>query len=147
MLYVFQKIYKNKHFLKNMQNESETCFFFFFVIVRDCGDLSDPADGSVTVDKTLEGGVATYKCDRGFKLVGNLTRVCEKTGQWSGGEPTCQGECQNSRLSSLVISLFFNQSKMFWLIMMSTYDFFSVCVWPYISKCTHPYCSLHFTKS
>ena len=52
--------------------------------------------GSVTIegDATL-GSKAVYRCDLGFEIVGEAVRVCELdglVGEWSGEEPTCQGE-------------------------------------------------------
>ena len=58
----------------------------------DCGSLPDPTNGSVTLTAgTLLGQNATYSCDTGYNLVGDSTRTCQATGNWSGSEPTCQG--------------------------------------------------------
>ena len=58
----------------------------------DCGSLPDPTNGRVdhTAGTSL-GQTATYSCDRGYNLVGDSTRTCQATGNWSGSEPTSQG--------------------------------------------------------
>ena len=58
----------------------------------DCGNLTDPANGQValTAGKTF-GENATYSCDTGYNLVGDSTRTCQATGEWSGSAPTCLG--------------------------------------------------------
>ena len=55
----------------------------------DCGSLTDPANGQV--DLTSFGQTATYSCNTGYNLVGDSTRTCEATGNWSGSAPTCVG--------------------------------------------------------
>ena len=59
--------------------------------VKDCGGLTDPANGQVShTDGTTFGETATYSCDTGYNLMGDSTRMCEATGMWSGSAPTCQ---------------------------------------------------------
>eukprot|EP00731_Ephydatia_muelleri_P021328 Em0013g1055a len=58
-------------------------------IAVDCGSLSDPKGGSVTVTTTSFGGKATYSCKKGFTLIGVSTRDCTEKGIWSGSAPTC----------------------------------------------------------
>ncbi len=58
----------------------------------DCGSLSAPANGSVSVSSTTNGGTATYACIAGFALTGNGgngLRTCQSDGTWSGAAPTC----------------------------------------------------------
>ena len=58
----------------------------------DCGSLTDPANGSVNhTAGTGLGQTATYSCNTGHNLVGDSTRTCQATGNWSGSVPTCQG--------------------------------------------------------
>ena len=58
----------------------------------DCGSLTDPGNGSVTLTVgTTSGQTATYSCNTGYNLVGDSTRTCQATGNWSGSAPTCQG--------------------------------------------------------
>ena len=58
----------------------------------NCGSLTDLANGSVNrTAGTTFGQTATYSCDIGYNLVGDSTRTCNPTGNWSGRAPTCQG--------------------------------------------------------
>ena len=60
--------------------------------VVDCRSLNDPANGSVTYTSgTTFGQTATYSCETGYNLVGDSTRTCQATGNWSGSAPACQG--------------------------------------------------------
>ena len=63
-----------------------------FIPVFDCGDLSSPMDGQVSVSNgTLyPNGRAVYECDIGFNLIGSMYRSCFFNG-WSGVEPVCEG--------------------------------------------------------
>ena len=65
---------------------------FIILIVVDCGNLTDPANGQVDLTSgTTFGQTATYSCNTGYNLVGDSTRTCQATGVWSGSAPTCQG--------------------------------------------------------
>ena len=65
---------------------------FLILTAVDCGNLTNPGNGSVThTAGTIFEQTATYSCDTGYNLVGNSTRTCQATGNWSGSEPTCQG--------------------------------------------------------
>ena len=57
----------------------------------DCGNLTDPVNGQVTLTGTTFGQTATYSCNTGYNLVGDSNRTCQATGNWSGSAPTCQG--------------------------------------------------------
>ena len=58
----------------------------------DCGSLTDPAYGQVDLTSGITfGRTATYSCNTGYNLVGDSTRTCQATGEWSGSAPTCQG--------------------------------------------------------
>ena len=57
----------------------------------DCGPLNQPANGKVTLNKTVFQSTANYTCDPGFRLVGNATRVCQADGAWSES-PKCEGK-------------------------------------------------------
>ena len=59
--------------------------------VVDCGSLDDPENGRVLLSTTLFGSAATYECDTGFNLIGDMERTCQENGQWTGGAPTCEG--------------------------------------------------------
>ena len=62
----------------------------------DPNDLSNLENGMVTFDSVALGSVATYTCDRPYRLVGQPTRTCVRNGDntvWNGQTPTC--ECKN----------------------------------------------------
>ncbi len=62
------------------------------IIVIDCGQLRDIANGRVDLTGTTVGSRATYSCASGYKLVGDATRTCQGSGAWSGREPFCKSE-------------------------------------------------------
>ena len=69
--------------------------------VVDCGNLTDPDNGVVTLSGTTEGDTANYSCIVGYELNDNDTsqRTCGLNGTWSGEEPTCIGEYLNREIS------------------------------------------------
>ena len=64
---------------------------FLILIVVDCSSLTDPANGSFTHTSGTFGQTATYSCNTGYTLVGDSTRTCQTTGNWSGSAPSCEG--------------------------------------------------------
>ena len=66
-------------------------YVFLILTAVDCGSLPDPANGSVNHTAGTFGQTATYSCNTGYNLVGDSTRTCQATGNWSGSAPTCQG--------------------------------------------------------
>ena len=70
---------------------NQILFISLFSTVVDCGTLANPANGQVsTTARTTFRQTATYSCNTGYNLVGDSTRTCQATGQWSGSVPTCQ---------------------------------------------------------
>ena len=63
-----------------------------------CGDLLDPAFGSVEYNSDTVGSIARYSCNAGYMLSGDRTRTCQDTGMWSGTQPTCQRKFVNAVL-------------------------------------------------
>ena len=61
-------------------------------IIVNCGDLNDPNNGQVSLNGTILGSIATYTCDPGFNLTGDMERTCQANGDWSGSEPVCQSQ-------------------------------------------------------
>ena len=57
----------------------------------ECGVLSNPDNGRVTLTGTSFGSQATYSCNSGYELNGPITRVCQADG-WSGNDATCEGK-------------------------------------------------------
>ena len=64
------------------------------VTVVDCGSLMDPVNGAVSLTNTTYNSTATYSCNDGFNLVGDTTRTCLASGNWSDSAPTCEGNCK-----------------------------------------------------
>ena len=65
---------------------------FLILTAVDCGSLTDPDNGSVTLTAgTTVEQTATYSCNTGYNLLGDSTRTCQANGVWSGSAPTCQG--------------------------------------------------------
>ena len=56
----------------------------------ECKPLPVLAYGKVDVPDTILGSVATYTCNKGFSLIGDDIRICERDG-WSGEAPVCKG--------------------------------------------------------
>jgi len=40
----------------------------------------------------MAGRVATHSCSNNYRLVGNMERMCQVDGFWSGSEPICRGK-------------------------------------------------------
>ena len=64
-----------------------------FLSPAECTDLNDPDFGRVSVTGLVLGSVATYMCNPGYTLVGNMTRDCVQvdntTSDWSDKAPVC----------------------------------------------------------
>ena len=56
----------------------------------ECGLLPNPVGGGVTQDGVTFGSQATYFCGDEFTLIGDMIRICQANGQWSGSQPICQ---------------------------------------------------------
>jgi hypothetical protein len=57
--------------------------------VKNCGALTSPTNGTVSIPSTTYGATATYACSTGYTLSGSVTRTCQDTATWSGTAPTC----------------------------------------------------------
>ena len=78
----------------------------FFHAVITCQNLYDPTYGRVNVTGYTPGYKAHYKCDYGYKLVGEAYRECLYTGYWGGEEPVCERKGQHSQyIAGYVIQL------------------------------------------
>ena len=64
--------------------------YAFLCLKAACEYLDDPRYGEVRQSGTKVGSIATYSCNRGFKLVGDSKRRCQYDGKWSGEEPVCK---------------------------------------------------------
>ncbi len=66
---------------------------FIVYTAADCGSLTNPANGSVSLTMTTFGSMANYSCSNPSYLLGDAVRTCQADGMWSGSEPAC-GELQ-----------------------------------------------------
>ena len=66
--------------------------FFMSLLISTalCPDLSDPANGMVTVMGTSVGDTASYTCNDGFELIGSMSVTCTNDGTWSDEPPMCR---------------------------------------------------------
>ena len=60
--------------------------------VVDCGSLTVTNGMVDTPSGTTFMNIATYTCDDGYGLMGDMTRTCQSDGTWSLASPTCRGE-------------------------------------------------------
>ncbi|KMQ82277.1 von willebrand factor type egf and pentraxin domain-containing protein 1 [Lasius niger] len=56
----------------------------------ECPDLEPPENGRVSYRAKRVGSIASYACDRNFRLSGTGTRRCGDEGTWIGEAPTCE---------------------------------------------------------
>lgn len=57
------------------------------VLAPDCGAPGVPDNGAVWL--SAKNQVANFTCAPGYQLEGNITRVCQRDGEWSGQIPLC----------------------------------------------------------
>ena len=55
----------------------------------ECGSPPSPGNGSVIHNSNVTNGIATYTCNDGFTLEGNMHRVCINGSGWNGTLPMC----------------------------------------------------------
>ena len=84
--------------------EVHLCFFLsvtmvlfyihsYILLAVDCGPLSDPPNGVVSVSGTTFGETATYHCQMGYMLSNDSSRLCQFDGVWSETAPNCNSQC------------------------------------------------------
>ena len=71
----------------------------------DCGPPGTPDNGAVTLfNDTLEDSIAVYSCNFGFRLVGDMERICQfsrfTSAMWTGEVSECIRE---SKLTALIL--------------------------------------------
>ena len=54
-----------------------------------CSNIQSLSNGRITIDGFKFRQYLMYDCDDGYNLVGDATRTCLETGEWSGTEPSC----------------------------------------------------------
>ena len=75
------------------------CIYLLLTVVN-CGNLTNPVNGQLShTAGTTFGQTGTYRCNTGYNLVGDNTRICLATGVWSGSAPTCQGMLLHATVS------------------------------------------------
>ena len=63
-----------------------------FFSAGQCPNLPNPSNGIVTLSGRNLGSTATYKCNDGYKLIGEDKRTCQNDATWSGREPSCKSK-------------------------------------------------------
>ena len=82
----------NYQFCVLFENLPPPLFCLIFLVV-DCGNLTDPDNGQVTLSNGASlNSEASYSCNIGFAINGTSTRTCQINDQWSGSAPTCESE-------------------------------------------------------
>jgi len=77
----------------------------FPVLVKTCSRLTAPKYGNITckntrdIDHYTNGDVCIFKCNEGFKLIGQATKVCNGNGEWS---PITHTNC-----GKMIVNIFF----------------------------------------
>ena len=74
-----------------MRRVRSCCLLCFITPAVECPALQNPANGRVNLSSVTFGSIATYECNVGYILVGDLQRTCQDNGQWSGRQPECIG--------------------------------------------------------
>jgi deleted-in-malignant-brain-tumors protein 1 len=65
-------------------------------VAVDCGRLSRPRNGSISLAKTTFRSLVHFSCDDSLILKGSVSRMCQSNGKWSGTEAHCLGiDCLN----------------------------------------------------
>ena len=64
----------------------------FLILGVDCGNPGEINNGTVTFVNTFVGSLVSYRCNDGFKLVGDSLHICSIDGSWTGVVPLCQRE-------------------------------------------------------
>ena len=60
------------------------------VYLVQCSPNLNLENGLVQLSGILAGDMASYKCLAGYEMIGDIARMCQSTGQWSGSSPECK---------------------------------------------------------
>ena len=63
---------------------------YLVAVRKTCSKLDAPENGAVKQTGTYPGDRASYRCSRGYNLVGSDKRICQRNGEWSKEAPICQ---------------------------------------------------------
>ena len=105
----------------------------------DCGSLTDPVNGTISLTGTAFNSTATYSCNDGYSLVGDTTITCLASGLWSGEPPLCESNAQTGYVPCNVSSwmaLCFNDLRSCIFIQWQT-----IALFMYIYLCWHLGCT------
>ena len=61
------------------------------IVDVDCGPLPVPENGAITGNKTILDSVLQFYCFEGYNLNGSSSRECQRSGQWTGVNASCEG--------------------------------------------------------
>ena len=72
-----------------------------YIDIEDCGPLPNIQNGRVELNpNTLENSTASYFCDEGYELIGDMSRTCQRqNAMWNGTEPICRSKSYSWLLS------------------------------------------------
>jgi len=59
-------------------------------LVRSCGYLKEPENGQKIGSGHQYGESVSFKCNKGYNLVGSSTLTCQNNGLWTSAQPHCQ---------------------------------------------------------
>ena len=78
--------------------------FVYIHAVRSCEPLGAIVNGNVSIDvgQPVDGAIATYQCNAGYRLNNDCIRLCQGSGLWNGTKPVCLGEPRRN-VNSLTI--------------------------------------------
>ncbi|XP_071805393.1 mannan-binding lectin serine protease 1-like [Asterias amurensis] len=57
---------------------------------KPCEEIEGPTNGAMSLLNNTVGNEALFSCDEGYRLVGQASRTCLKSGKWSGNGTTCE---------------------------------------------------------
>ena len=63
------------------------------IVAVFCGNPGHLQNGSLEGTNFSYNDQLHYKCNKGYKLVGNSNKTCLESGNWSGSKPNCIGTC------------------------------------------------------
>ena len=77
-----------------------------FPAVVTCPALTNPDNGVVSGTSNTFESIATYTCNEGYTLTGDMTRFCQANEMWSGSDPTCDRKFKYVCISHAEISMY-----------------------------------------
>jgi pectate lyase len=69
----------------------KVCFDICYLscILVQCGNLSSPSSGSVSLSTDGITTVGYFKCDENYYMVGENSSTCKSSGDWTSSLPSC----------------------------------------------------------